>query len=44
VGGQAGLQTPFEQRTLAAQSLGGVPVGGQASQESDPEKLDSEAK
>ena len=30
IGGQAGLQTPFERRTLAADSLGGMRVGGQA--------------
>ena len=30
IGGQAGLQTPFERRTIAAESLGGMRVGGQA--------------
>ncbi|HXX75983.1 MAG TPA: hypothetical protein VEI50_12715 [Nitrospiraceae bacterium] len=30
IGGQAGLLTPFERRTLAAESLGGMRVGGQA--------------
>ena len=44
IGGQAGLQSPFERRTLAVESSGGVRVGSQAVQESDPEKPDSEAK
>ena len=44
IGGQAGLQTPIERRTIAADSLGGIRVGSQAGQESDQEKPDSEAK
>src|SRR5215468_3172594 len=30
IGGQAGLQAPIEQRTITADSLGGMRVGGQA--------------
>lgn len=30
IGGQAGLQTPIERRTITADSLGGMRVGGQA--------------